>query len=200
VRGRIKPKFRYYIDLTFNIDPINEKDILVYLKSISSLIISSIQFSKTITAEFVLHTTIPIITTTTALLPHFIQIVFTFSIKFLTSMTFKVPVVLVVIMLFFNTLHCQVTNPTSYLGYRLGEKFVRHHQVVNYFKSESQHNPNKVVYQQYGVTNEGNPLFVVIVSTKNNIHRLEDIRKKHLSLIGQNNLLKMNPLTSVLYG
>ena len=50
VRGRIKPKFRYYIDLTFNIDPINEKDILVYLKSISSLIISSIQFSKTITA------------------------------------------------------------------------------------------------------------------------------------------------------
>jgi len=102
-------------------------------------------------------------------------------------MTLKVPVVLVVIMLFFNTLHCQVTNPASYLGYRLGEKFVRHHQVVNYFKSESQHNPNKVVYQQYGVTNEGNPLFVVIVSTKNNIHRLEDIRKKHLSLIGQNN-------------
>jgi len=109
-------------------------------------------------------------------------------------MTFKVPVVFVVFILFFNTLHSQVTNPATYFGYQIGEKFVRHHQVVNYFKSESKQNPNNVVYQEYGVTNEGNPLFVIIVSTKNNIQQLEKIRTKHVSLIGKNNLPKNESL------
>jgi len=85
-----------------------------------------------------------------------------------------------------NTLQAQVTSPEAFWGFSLGERFVHHHQVVSYFKEEAQRNKANVIYSQYGTTNEGNPLFVVIISSADNIKRIESIRKAHLASISNN--------------
>ena len=54
-------------------------------------------------------------------------------------------------------------SPSSYLGYTIGTKFTRHHQVVAYFNSVAQANPSMVKIISYGKTNEGRDLLVAAV-------------------------------------
>lgn len=77
----------------------------------------------------------------------------------------------------------QIQSPSEYLGYELGEKFTRHHQVVDYFtylsgKSE------KVTLQSYGKTYENRPLMLAFVSSKKNLVNLENIRLDNLRRAG----------------
>ena len=87
--------------------------------------------------------------------------------------------------LFFFTLTQgqEIKSPSEFLGYNLGEKFARHHQVVDYFEYLSR-SSELIKMIPYGLTNEGRKLNLVFLSNKNNLNNLELIRKSHLQNTG----------------
>lgn len=75
----------------------------------------------------------------------------------------------------------QVKSPDEFLGYSLGRKFTAHDKVVDYFKYLAKSSKNvKVV--SYGKTYEGRELLVGIVSARENMEKLEQIKKNNRSL------------------
>ncbi|MEO5984383.1 MAG: M14 family metallopeptidase [Ferruginibacter sp.] len=76
-------------------------------------------------------------------------------------------------------------SPAQFLGYALGEKFTPHYKIVNYFQHAASSMPQMIKLQEYGQTYEGRPLMLAIISSPENISRLEDIRKNNLRLSGQ---------------
>ncbi len=77
----------------------------------------------------------------------------------------------------------KLLSPADFLGYEVGTKFTRHHQVVEYFKYVAD-NHSQVQFFPYGKSFEGRPLVAVAISSVKNINALESIRKGHLSRIG----------------
>lgn len=75
-------------------------------------------------------------------------------------------------------------SPDDFLGYTLGEKFTPHYKIVQYFEQAASAVPQKMKLENYGVTNEGRPLLLAIVSSAENISKLEEIRKNNLRLTG----------------
>ena len=99
---------------------------------------------------------------------------------------------LVLALLLANTTFAQ-KSPEEFLGYKLGDRFTPHHRVVAYFEHLAATLPNvKLVY--YGETYEHRPLFVAMVSTPENMGKLEDIRKDNLRRTG---VLEGTPSTKV---
>lgn len=77
----------------------------------------------------------------------------------------------------------QVKSPSEFLGYKLGDRFTRHHQVINYFKYVASESTN-VKLEKYGETYENRPLFTAIITSNNNFSKLDEIKKNHLSSAG----------------
>ena len=77
--------------------------------------------------------------------------------------------------------HAQVKSPDEFLGYSLGTKFTGHDRVTDYFKYLARSGKNvKVV--SYGRSYEGRELLVGIVSAKENMEKLEQIKSYNYSL------------------
>ncbi len=80
----------------------------------------------------------------------------------------------------------QIQSPSEFLGYELGDSFTRHHKVVEYYQQLATADPDRVVLEQYGETNEGRPLYLVFLGSKDIISNREGIRENHMkSLIGE---------------
>ena len=77
----------------------------------------------------------------------------------------------------------QLQSPDAFLGYTLGTKFSRHHQVVSYFQHVAAQS-DQVVLDPYGETYEGRLLQLAYVSSPENINRLEERRLGHLKNTG----------------
>lgn len=103
--------------------------------------------------------------------------------KTLLNLLFLLPVIL----------NAQIQSPKGFLGYELGEKFSRHHQVVDYYKYLSE-NSQKVTLQEYGKTYENRPLLLAYVSTPENLANLENIRTDNLKRAG---ILEGTPATNI---
>ena len=73
----------------------------------------------------------------------------------------------------------QVQSPKEFLGYGLGDRFSRHHQIVAYFKQLEQ-NSSQIQLIPYGKTNEGRLLQLAFISSEKNLEQLEAIRTRHL--------------------
>ncbi len=76
----------------------------------------------------------------------------------------------------------QLQSPAEFLGYQVGTKFTRHHQIVSYFNAVAKAAPDKVKLMSYGKTNEGRDLMVAAISSAENMAQLENIRKHNLGL------------------
>ena len=74
----------------------------------------------------------------------------------------------------------ELQSPSEFLGYELGSRFTRHHQVVDYFRYVSETLPGQVQLTPYGHTNEGRALMLAVLSSPGNMDRLEDLRAEHL--------------------
>jgi hypothetical protein len=74
-------------------------------------------------------------------------------------------------------------SPASFLGYTVGTKFTRHHQIVAYYNAVAQAKPDMVKIIPYGKTNEGRDLMVAAVGLPENIAKLESIRKHNNGLV-----------------
>src|SRR5436189_3615271 len=84
----------------------------------------------------------------------------------------------------------QLKSPDDFLGYPLGNRFTPHYKIVNYFNQAALAMPQMMKLEKYGETNEGRELLLAIISSSENISRLEEIRKNNLRLTG---LLKDKP-------
>ncbi len=83
-----------------------------------------------------------------------------------------------------------ISTPDAFLGYKLGSKFTVHYKIVNYFESVAKALPEQIKLEKYGETNEGRPLLMAVIATKENLKRIDEIRKNNLRLTG---LLKDKP-------
>lgn len=81
------------------------------------------------------------------------------------------------------TLWGQVNTPSEFLGYTIGTEFSRHGTMVNYFTYLSEQS-EWVTYQQYGTTNERRPLTYAVISTPENLARIETIKMQNLTQAG----------------
>ncbi|HYG04042.1 MAG TPA: M14 metallopeptidase family protein [Chryseosolibacter sp.] len=73
----------------------------------------------------------------------------------------------------------KLQSPAGFLGYELGEKFTRHHRVVEYFKHVASMTDN-VKVEEYGRTYEGRPLVYAVITSIENFKNIEEIRKDNL--------------------
>lgn len=97
---------------------------------------------------------------------------------------FKFQTVLISVLCFASTMQAQVVpSPASYLGYTVGTRFTRHHNIVSYFNTIAEAVPDRVKIINYGKTNEGRDLLVAAIGLPENIAQLEKIRKHNNGLV-----------------
>ena len=77
------------------------------------------------------------------------------------------------------SLHAQLLSPQQFLGYALGDDFTPHHRVTAYFEHVAAEVPN-ITLERYGTTTEGRLLQYAVVSSAENMDRLESIRINNL--------------------
>lgn len=75
----------------------------------------------------------------------------------------------------------RLPTPDEFLGYALGTQFTPHYRVLDYFRAVAALTPNMQL-TQYGTTYEGRPLMLAVISSPENISKIEDIRQHNLSL------------------
>lgn len=90
---------------------------------------------------------------------------------------------LIALLVFPIFIQAQVKSPADFLGYDLGDKFTRHHRVVDYFNHVTE-NSEKVNLVQYGTTYEDRPLLLAYVSSQENIENIKQIREDNLKRAG----------------
>ncbi|MEL7004926.1 MAG: M14 family metallopeptidase, partial [Bacteroidota bacterium] len=72
-----------------------------------------------------------------------------------------------------------IQNPEEFLGYKLGERFTRHHKVIEYYKYIAGEVPH-VNLVKYGETYEHRPLMAAIISSPENMAKLDEIKTNNL--------------------
>lgn len=77
----------------------------------------------------------------------------------------------------------KLLSPSEFLGYELGDRFTRHHRVVEYFRHVADVSPFIDVHQ-YGETYEGRPLIYAVVASADNYKNLDQIRLDNLKRAG----------------
>jgi hypothetical protein len=77
----------------------------------------------------------------------------------------------------------QLKSPSEFLGYELGDKFTRHHRVIDYYEHVAS-NSDMVQLNYYGMTYEDRPLVLAYVASSENMARLETIRQDNLRRTG----------------
>ncbi|MCP4727832.1 MAG: hypothetical protein GY863_22530, partial [bacterium] len=68
-----------------------------------------------------------------------------------------------------------ITRPQDFLGYDLGEKFTYHYQIFAYMKKLAEES-DRIEFHTYGKTYEGRELVYLIISSPENLRRIEEIR------------------------
>ncbi len=87
----------------------------------------------------------------------------------------------------------QLKSPAEFLGYELGDKFTRHHRVVEYYQHVAENSP-MVTLQEYGKTYEDRPLLLAYIANDRNMANLENIRADNLRRAG---LMDGTPSTQI---
>ena len=76
----------------------------------------------------------------------------------------------------------QLQSPEEFLGYKPGSHYTPHFKIVNYVNYIAAGVPDMVKVEKYGETNEGRPLLLAYIASKENFTNLENIRKNNLRL------------------
>lgn len=67
-----------------------------------------------------------------------------------------------------------VPTPESVIGHEIGERFTRHHQIVDYVEALDE-SSDHVIASEYGRTHQGRPLMTLTISSRENLARLDEI-------------------------
>ena len=76
-----------------------------------------------------------------------------------------------------------VPTPESFLGFKLGQEPVRHHQLVDYITMVAEQSPRLSV-EVIGYSHERRPILFVVATSEENHANLDDIREQHRRLSG----------------
>jgi len=76
--------------------------------------------------------------------------------------------------------HAQVQTPADFLGYELGDRFTRHHMVVDYARSLAAAS-DRAAWMTYGKTSEYRDLGLLVVTSPENMARLDGLREANLA-------------------
>jgi len=93
----------------------------------------------------------------------------------------KIILLFLSLLLCFTAIRAQVKSPDAFLGYPLGTRFTAHYQIMAYFKYLAGED-SKIKLINYGKSYENRELLVAVVSSKENMENLEQLRKNNLSL------------------
>jgi hypothetical protein len=83
----------------------------------------------------------------------------------------------------FSQAQQKLQSPKEFLGYELGDRFTRHHRVMEYYKHVAEVMAN-VDLVQYGETYEYRPLVYAVVTSSDNFKKLDQIRQDNLRRTG----------------
>jgi hypothetical protein len=84
----------------------------------------------------------------------------------------------------FSVLKSQaLKSPDEFLGYKLGTQFTFQYKAIEYFKYIADNSP-RAIFREYGKTYEGRQLGVCIISSEENLAKLEEYRKNNLIKAG----------------
>ena len=75
-----------------------------------------------------------------------------------------------------------ISTPESFLGYGIGEQHTRHDLIVAYLEKVAQQS-SRAKLIDYGKTHEGRRLVMLVVSSEENLGRLEEIRAEHIKSV-----------------
>ncbi len=99
------------------------------------------------------------------------------------------------------TANAQLKSPNEFLPYKLGEQFTEHAMVIDYYQHVAT-NSDRVQMQEFGRTNQQRPQVLAVISTPENLRRIEDIRQNNLRLAGvlEGQANEANPISIVWLG
>ncbi|MCX6209396.1 MAG: M14 family zinc carboxypeptidase, partial [Bacteroidetes bacterium] len=98
-------------------------------------------------------------------------------------MKHKLSILFILLFIGFNLIAQSTTSPESFFGYKVGSKFTRHHQVLDYFKALAKTDSSKIKLEKYGETYEGRELMLAYISSAENIANLKNIQENNLALV-----------------
>lgn len=78
----------------------------------------------------------------------------------------------------------KLLSPAEFLGYELGDRFTRHHRVIEYYQHVATALPGQVKLTQYGETYEHRPLVFAVVASAENMKNIDQIRLDNLRRAG----------------
>lgn len=87
-----------------------------------------------------------------------------------------------------NALSQTQFSPKEFLGYDIGQRFTRHHEVVNYFQALEKAFPTNLKVEKYGKTYENRDLILAYIGTSENLQKLEQIRANHVNVDKDENI------------
>lgn len=93
--------------------------------------------------------------------------------------------IFLLLILSINSYSQDIQSPETFLGYTLGDRFTFHHRVIDYFRHVASRSP-EVDIISYGFTYEGRPLEIAIITSAQNMDKIEELRKANLELTGIN--------------
>ncbi len=79
-------------------------------------------------------------------------------------------------------INAQLKSPEAFLGYKIGTRYTPHWKIVSYFEHVAAQSSTNVKLENYGVTNEGRPLLLAFISSKENTAVLDEIRMNNMRL------------------
>ena len=107
-----------------------------------------------------------------------------FNILKIHSMKIRIQVSIFLFLFLIPIIVCsQSKSPKEFLGYELGDRYTRHHKVIDYFQHIDNANAN-VKLIKYGETYEKRPLHLAFISSPANFAKLENLRLNHLKTAG----------------
>jgi len=89
-------------------------------------------------------------------------------------------VLLLSVVLVVNSM-AQTIDPDTFFPNELGEHFMPHYSIVDYFEAVGEKSSQALFYK-YGETNEGRDLVYMVVSSAENIGNIESIRKNNIDI------------------
>ena len=94
-----------------------------------------------------------------------------------------IPLILLACMPFLSIAQSKLQTPKEFLGYELGDRFTRHHEMVSYYRHVAEVVPH-FQFIEYGKTNEHRPLIALVISSKENMDKIDEIRQNNLKRTG----------------
>lgn len=74
-----------------------------------------------------------------------------------------------------------ISNPEAFLGYMPGEWHISHHELVAYLKTLAKESP-QAQFVEFGKTYENRPLVYLVISSKENLKNIDQIKRDHKRL------------------